>query len=135
MLNNKIKPTNIAEMSFFFVRQASYPGNVIGTIHATDGDAGADGFVRYEMSANNDYFGVDAEKGAVVLRRALDYAAFSEDVGAGVIRLSVVARSNKPGSLTDTAQVTVTVDPALLPVILQSAQGPVPAWLQVSFVP
>ena len=84
------------------------------------------------MSANNDYFGVDAEKGAVVLRRALDYAAFSEDVGAGVIRLSVVARSNKPGSLTDTAQVTVTVDPALLPVILQSAQGPVPAWLQVS---
>ena len=129
--------------TFNLLRGASYPGNVVGSVRARDADQGADGYVRYALmggqtaSGGGLYFDVDPDKGALVLRRALDYQAFSapgSDLETGLVRLTVVARSNKPDSLSDETSVSIVVEPSLLPLILQSARGSVPGWLQAVLV-
>ena len=127
--------------TFNLLRGASYPGNVVGSVRARDADQGADGYVRYALMGGQTtgglYFDVDPDKGALVLRRALDYQAFSapgSDLETGLVRLTVVARSNKPDSLSDETSVSIVVEPSLLPLILQSARGSVPGWLQAVLV-
>ena len=115
---------------------------MVGSVRARDADQGADGYVRYALMGGQTadggvYFDVDPDKGALVLRRALDYQAFSapgSDLETGLVRLTVVARSNKPDSLSDETSVSIVVEPSLLPLILQSARGSVPGWLQAVLV-
>ena len=117
----------------FSLLRISYPGNIIGQVNARDLDEGPDGYVTYGFAQTNPYFSIDPDRGAIVLKTALDYGAFEESPNSnpdlGIINLKVTAKSNMPSSLSAVADVEIVVEPSLLPVILQP-RGGVPSWLQ-----
>jgi protocadherin-16/23 len=94
------------ERSYRFVAPPSPPvGYIVGRVHASDRDLGADGRVVYALASQDTHFRVNRTTGEVVVRRALSPEAAGSDV-----RLVVSASSGRPGSLSNMTVVEVALN-------------------------
>lgn len=94
------------ERAYRFVAPPSPPvGYVVGRVHASDRDLGADGRVVYALASQDTHFRVNRTTGEVVVRRVLSPEAAGSDV-----RLVVSASSGRPGSLSNMTVVEVALN-------------------------
>ncbi|XP_044747791.1 cadherin-related tumor suppressor [Coccinella septempunctata] len=104
---NEYFPRFVQPVFQFEVSESTEVGTVIGTIQATDQDAGEDGKVYYLFvgSSNDRGFAINSETGAISVARNLDRETQNRIV------LTVMAKNSGGirGNDTDEAQVVVTV--------------------------
>ncbi|XP_055921859.1 cadherin-related tumor suppressor [Eupeodes corollae] len=104
---NEYYPQFIQPVFHFDVSESAEVGTVIGSIQATDKDAGEDGKVYYLLvgSSNDKGFGINAETGVMFVSRNLDRETQSRVV------LTVLAKNfgGIRGNDTDEAQVIISI--------------------------
>lgn len=86
-------------------------GHVVGQVTATDRDKGPHGRVVYQLTTQHPYFKINRTSGAVMVKKKLETAALTLDVGQDLISLVVTATSGRQGSLTNMTVVEITLDP------------------------
>ena len=97
------------------------PGDTLGSVQASDRDAGPDGKVFYSLSPPNPYFSIHPTKGTLNVSRPPDTGILPDTKirrnrrSVQDIRLVVEAKSRRIGSLSSSIPVFVSVDEMALP--------------------
>jgi len=106
------------------------PGDVLGSVQASDRDGGPDGKIFYSLSTPNPYFSVHPTKGIVSVSRSPDTGILPDAKNhrnrrsVQDIRLLVEAKSRRLGSLSSAVPVFVSVDEMALPSRADPNDGP-----------
>jgi len=97
------------------------PGDTLGSVQASDRDAGPDGRVFFSLSTPNPYFSIHPTKGTITVSRPPDTGILPDTKvrrsrrSVQDIRLVVEAKSRRIGSLSASIPVFVSVDEMALP--------------------
>ena len=113
------------------------PGDILGSVQATDRDSGPDGKIFFSFATPNPYFSIHPTKGVVSVNRSPDTGILPEHKvrrnrrSVQEIRLDIEAKSRRFGSLSSTIPVFVSVDEMALPSRSDPNDGPgsVQSWV------
>ncbi|XP_038055209.1 protein dachsous-like [Patiria miniata] len=113
----------------FSVVQDAAVGTMVGTVHASDNDTGADGVVLYGFERSHEFFAINQSTGIITVKKRLDssnrrkrdmieslYRNRRQSVdGKDQYSLIVKASSGRVGSKEDIVPITLNVNPPAVP--------------------
>ena len=99
-------------------------GYNLGRVRAQDQDKGSDGFISFSISPASNYFSIDPSSGSMIVKKQLDTGVIQNTLfqnrrkkrALSEVHFNVIAKSNKPDSLSSSAKIIFYINLDALPI-------------------